>query len=260
MVQLGLGFDAPATRGEGTNAGAALNDSGGAAPVPRGKGQDAGADDLDVVTAQAPASPPVPAPNRPPERGAAEGTKRKRLTPEQRAARDAANAQRKAKAARERDAKRAGEDMPLLPELQRAWREAVAERRGGIAPEEVVISGRGISAARGYLGRLFRQLAPGRPLTDEDRAKVLTSTKSLFLKALATERAGFPVGLEIVCLNPDRYQGGSGTSGPATAEERRSMARQGSGHVKPGREGGNTSVPSEADLARMRAKIGLRNA
>lgn len=96
--------------------------------------------------------------------------------------------------------------MPLLPDVQRAWREAVAVRRG-CAVVEVTITGRAISAARGYLGALFRQVAPGRPLTDSDREKVLTSARTLFARALATERPGFPLGLELVCSAPDRYQG-----------------------------------------------------
>jgi hypothetical protein len=145
-----------------------------------------------------------------------------------------------------------GEDVPALPEVLAAWRDAVAAARPPLLAVDVVLSGRAISAARGYVGRLLRLVAVGRPLADGDREEVVRRARLLFAAALATERPSFPLGLEIVCMNPDRYQGAV-RKGPMTPDERRALALQGCGHVKPGREMGNTGDPESR--ARTLAKL-----
>lgn len=158
----------------------------------------------------------------------------------------------KAARAAMRARKSTGADMPALPEVLAAWRESVAAARPPLLAAEVIVSGRAISAARGYVGRLLRLVAVGRPLADGDREEVVRRARALFTAALATERPSFPLGLEIVCANPDRYQGAV-RKGPMTLDERRALALQGCGHVKPGREMGNTGDPESR--ARTLAKL-----
>ena len=93
-------------------------------------------------------------------------------------------------------------------DLQQIWREAVVAARGG-NPAMVVIGARALTAARGFLSRLFRQVAPGRALTDLDCALIRIELRETFARALASETGRFAVGLEMVCTNPDRYQGGA---------------------------------------------------
>ena len=88
-----------------------------------------------------------------------------------------------------------------------------------VVAADVIISSRGVSAARGLVGRLLRQAAPGRPLQDGDTRRVLDQCRSMFTAALATERPGYTVGLETVCSAPDRYQG-------KPAEQRPAVPRQ----------------------------------
>jgi hypothetical protein len=216
VVQLGFGFDAPAAGGESSHADPALNDSGGASNDPGGKGQDAGGNALERVAAQAPASLPSPVPSSP-ARGAAEGAKKRaRLSPEERAARDAEKARI---AAEKREKKKRGEDMLLLPELQREWREAVAARRG-VKAETIIITGRALPSARGYLARVFMALCPDRTPTEEDRAYILRETRATFDRALATERPGYPLGLAMVLDQPDRYQGTPQSQPPRSTLQR----------------------------------------
>lgn len=207
---------------------------------------------------QAPTPPPSPAYGDPPGRGAAEGKKRGKVSPEERAEREAD----KAKRAEAAERKRRGEDVPCLPEVLAAWRAAVSTARG-IPASEVVLASRAISAARGYVGHLLRSVAPGRSLEEADRAEVVRRARALFASALAGERPAFPLGLELVCRDPDRYQGAPAGRGPRTAEERRDMARQPAIHVKPGKEEGNLHRPTEADRERVNRKLaamGIRNA
>jgi hypothetical protein len=146
---------------------------------------------------------------------------RRRLTDQERAER-AADKEAKAGA---RARKAAGEDMPLLPELQQTWREAVAERRG-VDAVLVVVTGRALSAARGMLGRMFRQVAAGRALTPDDRAVILGHVRQLFERALAQERDSFPLGLEDVCAHADRYQASVSKASGAVSSMRTSTFAQ----------------------------------
>jgi hypothetical protein len=163
------------------------------------------------VASLEPKVPPAPPPAR-----------KRRLTPEEREQRATAKAAR----AELRERKRRGEDMPALPEALALWRELVAEKRRDVLAADVIISSRGVSAARGLVGRLLRQVAPGRPLQDGDEARVVDRCRSMFAAALATERPGYTVGLETVCSAPDKYQG-------KPAEQRPTVPRQPANKLSP---------------------------